>query len=88
MDFDKLIAAIDHSTVHALRRAVEIGKFPDGNTLTKEQRALCLEAVLTWEARHLPEEQRTGYIDRGPKAEGELCDDEPAPQTQLKWADS
>lgn len=74
MDYDALIARLDATTCDALRRAIELGKFPDGRKLTDEQRELCMEAVLAWEVRNLPPEQHTGYIDRGRKAEGEQCD--------------
>jgi len=73
MDYETLISRLDAPTCEALRLAIEIGKFPDGRRLTDEQRALCMEAVLAWELRNLPPEQRTGYIDRGNKAEGEQC---------------
>lgn len=73
MDFDTLIARMDTATCASLRQAIELGKFPDGRRLTDEQRALCMEAVIAWEHRNLPEDQRTGYIDRGTKAEGESC---------------
>lgn len=73
MDYESLIARLDAATCDALRRAIEIGKFPDGRKLTDEQRALCMEAVLAWEMRNLPSEQHTGYIDRGSKVEGEQC---------------
>ena len=35
-----------------------------------------MQAVYAWEMKHLPEEQRSGYIDRGTKEEGEECDDD------------
>jgi uncharacterized protein YeaC (DUF1315 family) len=38
-----------------------------------EQRELCMQAVIAWEARHLPPEDRVGHIDRGSKAVGEVC---------------
>ena len=66
--------------VHAsLRRAVEIGKWADGNPLSREQRELCLQAVIVYEEQHVEARERTGYIDRGAKSG--LCDapgDEPA----------
>lgn len=74
MDYETLIARMDATTCEALKRAIEIGKFPDGRRLTDEQRELCMEAVLAWEVRNLPPEQRTGYIDRGSKSDGETCD--------------
>lgn len=73
MDFDAMIARMDADTCAALRRAIELGKFPGGHRLTEEQRALCMEAVLVWEGRNLPPDQRTGYINRGSKAEGDRC---------------
>lgn len=76
MDFRTLIERIDPTVHAALRRAVELGKFPDGTRLTDEQRALCMEAIIAWEHQHLPEAQRVGYIDRGSKADGERCDDD------------
>lgn len=80
---------IDHITpdIHAnLKRAVEIGKWPDGRALTAEQRELCLQAVIVYEARHLEEHERVGYIDRGHKEEGEVCDDhDHGAEQPLKW---
>jgi hypothetical protein len=81
MDFNAILEMITPEVHASLRRAVEIGKWADGVALTREQRELCLQAVIAWEARHLENEARTGYIDRGSKAEGEVCaghDDEPA----------
>lgn len=70
----EMLAALTPETVSAFRLAIEIGKWPDGRRLTPEQRSICLQAVIAWEHRHLPEDQRTGYIDKG-KKEGEVCDD-------------
>ncbi|HEX6592102.1 MAG TPA: DUF1315 family protein [Moraxellaceae bacterium] len=71
---EKMLAALTPELVEAFRLAIEIGKWPDGRRLTDEQRSTCLQAVIAWEHKHLPEEQRIGYIDKGEK-EGEVCDD-------------
>jgi uncharacterized protein YeaC (DUF1315 family) len=76
MDFNQLIANITPEIYTRLKRAVEIGRWPDGRRLTDEQRELSLQAIIAWEAMYLPESERTGYIDRGTKAEGELCGDD------------
>lgn len=76
MDYSKLIENLTPEIYRRLRRALELGKWPDGKSLDDEQKALCMEAVIKWEALHVTPEQRTGYIDRGRKAEGETCDDE------------
>ena len=52
------------------------GKWPNGVALTKEQREICMQAVYAWEMKNLPETERSGYIDRGTKEEGEECDDD------------
>ncbi len=46
-----------------LKSAVELGKWEDGRRLTPEQRELCLQAMIAWEAKNLPEHERTGYMD-------------------------
>lgn len=73
---EAMLAALNPELVISLRTAVEIGKWPNGDRLSREQRETCMQAVLAWEVRNLPENQRTGYIDRGTKAEGETCGDD------------
>lgn len=86
MNIEQMLNAINPEIHAALKRAVEIGKWPDGRVLTPEQRELCMEAVLAYDARFVSETERVGYIDRGSKADGELCDDTPQ-SSILKWAD-
>ncbi|MFZ5560463.1 MAG: YeaC family protein [Pseudomonadota bacterium] len=71
--FDRLVALLTPELVDRFRRAVETGKWADGRRLSGEQRATCLQAVIAWEHRHLPETERTGHIEKGEK-EGEVCD--------------
>lgn len=74
MNIEQMLSILDENIVDRLRTAVEIGKWPNGVALTQEQRETCMQAVLIWESKNLPEEQRTGYIDRGTKEEDEHCD--------------
>lgn len=83
MDFQQLIANITPEIHAGLRRAVELGRWPDGRRLSEEQRELCMEALIVYEAGALEETERVGYIDRGGKAEGETCGD----TRVLRWAD-
>lgn len=90
MQFDDLIEKMSPEIHASLKRALEIGKWPDGKLLSAEQRELCMEAVIAYDMRHLNEEQRVGFIDRGSKAEGEMCDDDstannPDRTDPLKW---
>lgn len=87
MDYQQLIETMTPDIHRALRRAVELGKWPDGRALSEQQRALCMEAVLAWEARHLPEERRVGYIDHGSKAQAQRCGGGAEPKAELKWVE-
>lgn len=89
MDFEQLINNISPDIYASLKRAVEIGKWPDGRSLTQEQKELCMEAVINYEHLHIDEAERVGFIDRGSKEEGEVCEDtpvDPNQETPLKWS--
>lgn len=84
MTYEELIERLDPNVYQSLRQSLELGKWPDGRKLTPEQRAISLEAVIYYETAHnVPEDQRTGYIDRGTKA-GTDCD--PTVRIQQKVA--
>ena len=65
MTYEELIERLDPNVYRNLKQAIELGKWPDGRALTREQREISLHKV--------PEEQRVGYLDRGEKA-GTACD--------------
>lgn len=90
MQFKQLIETITPEIYENLKRAIEIGKWPDGRALTGEQRELCMQAVIAYEVKHIAETERTGFIDRGSKAEGEICGDDHHGDdendvTHIKW---
>lgn len=88
MDFEKLISTMSPDIYTSLKRAVEIGKWPDGRQLTVEQKELCMEAVLNYEQLYVSEDERVGFIDKGSKDEGEMCDDTSTAgddESPLKW---
>lgn len=60
--FVEMIENITPDIYQSLKLAVEIGKWPDGRKLSAEQRELSLQAMIAWELRNLPEDQRTGYM--------------------------
>lgn len=86
MDFNQLIASVNAETYEQLKRSVELGKWTDGKKLSREQRELCLQAVIAWETNNLPEEERSGYIP--PKkhshcgGDGDVAEPE---EHALKW---
>lgn len=51
-----------------------LGRWPNGQALTKEQREISMEAVLRYEAKSsIPDNQRVGYIE--PKKKKPVADD-------------
>jgi uncharacterized protein YeaC (DUF1315 family) len=82
VDYDDMIDSITPETYQTMLRAIETGRWPNGDRLTEAQREHCMAAVIAWGERHLTEKERVGYIDRGEKEEGEVCDththDEPS----------
>lgn len=76
MNIEQMLAVLNPEIVERLKTAVEIGKWPNGIVLSQEQRQICMQAVYAWEIKHLPENERSGYIDRGSKEEGEVCEDD------------
>ncbi|MGS2723386.1 YeaC family protein [Porticoccus sp. GXU_MW_L64] len=83
MDFQQLLNNITPDIYQNLKRSVELGKWPDGNTLTAEQRELCMQAVIAWEHKHLPPEKRSGYVP--PKPTGCETDLSLDDSETLKW---
>lgn len=77
-----MIASMTPEIYQNLRRAVELGKWPDGKPLTPEQRENAMQAVIAWGEKHLEATDRIGHIDKGHKA-GDSCDD--PEETPLNW---
>ena len=69
---DELVEALTPDMVNDLKRAIEIGKFPDNRAVSEEQRELMIEATILYDALKLPEEERTGFIHRKKQASGVL----------------
>lgn len=75
MNFDELAASLTPDMYSRLKESVELGKWPSGEALTREQKALCLEALLKYEiSQGIPEDQRIGYVPV-PEKPGSSTDD-------------
>lgn len=66
MDYQQLLNTLTPEIYQNLKRAVELGKWPDGKRLSSEQREICMQAMIAYEARHLSPEERTGYVPTKP----------------------
>lgn len=61
--YAQMIEKITPEIYQNLKQSVELGKWPNGLALTKEQKENCLQAIIAWETKNLPKEQHTGFID-------------------------
>ena len=62
MNIEQLIDSITPEIYENLKKAVELGKWPDGRALTDDQKESSLQAIIAYDARHKAEEDRVGYI--------------------------
>ena len=62
MEYNQLVAQMTPEIYERLKLATELGKWPDGRVLTDEQKQSCMEAVLRYQAMHLPAEEHSGFI--------------------------
>lgn len=76
MDYKARVESLTPAMYEELRLALELGKWSDGNPLSSEQKANCMDAIIHWELKHKAPHERTGYIDRGTKSEQDVCDSE------------
>ena len=83
-DYREQIQSMSIETYESLKRAVEVGRWPDGRPVTLQQRQNAMQAIIAWGQLHLPLEQQLGHIDKAEK-EGDQCD-EPQ-ETTLTWKD-
>ena len=67
---NELVESLTPSMVNDLKQAIELGKFPDGRVVSNEQKELMIEATILYDARKLPEEERTGFIHRKKQSSG------------------
>jgi|TARA_R110002049_G_scaffold74278_4_gene191682 uncharacterized protein YeaC (DUF1315 family) len=64
MNFKDVAQQISPDIYRRFKEALELGKWPDGRALSKEQKEICLQAVIVYEAAQgVPEEKKTGYVD-------------------------
>jgi hypothetical protein len=63
VDLEKILATITPEVYANLQRAIELGKWADGQKLTVEQKELCMQAIIAYGEQNLAEEERTGFVN-------------------------
>jgi uncharacterized protein YeaC (DUF1315 family) len=60
--FTEQAQALDEQAYQALKQALELSKWPNGDRLTSEQKEICMQTIISYETLHLTEEERSGYM--------------------------
>lgn len=81
MNLEKMLDALNPGLIERFKRAIEIGKWSDGNKLSNEQLEICMQAVIRYELAYVSEENRTAYVP--PKSTP--CSDDGSEEEKLKW---
>ena len=55
----ELISLMNPSIYESVKSAIEIGKWHDGTRLNQQQVEYCMQILILYEARYLPEDSRT-----------------------------
>ena len=66
----EILDALDTDLIERFKTAVELGKWADGQALTDEQKATCMQAIIYYEHQHMAENERTGHVPPKPAACG------------------
>jgi len=77
---NSLISNIDSTIYRDLKTALELGRWQSGNLLSTVQKEIVLQAIISYELRHLPEHERTAYIHT---PEHEACDHAHEPEEKV-----
>ena len=62
MQLNEFLSAMTPEIYRNLKQSLELGRWPDGERLTDEQRERGLLAIIAWEYEYLPENERVGYM--------------------------
>ena len=68
MNIEDLINSMTPQIYQNMKEAVELGRWGDGRTMSKEQKSHCVEAMIRFEHVHgISETERGGYVDMSNK---------------------
>lgn len=79
----ELLHTITPEIYENLKRAVELGKWSNGQRLDKNQKDLCMQAVISYEHKHLTATKHTGYIPPKPHEHCAV----PEAEQPVKWVE-
>ena len=69
MTVEELIKAMTPDIYRTMKSSLELSRWPDGRKMDKDQKPLCMEALIRYETiTNMPAEQRIGYMEAACKS--------------------
>ena len=69
MTVDELIKAMTPDVFQSMKKSLELSRWPDGRKMDREQKVLCMEALIRYEdMTDMPADQRIGYMETACKS--------------------
>lgn len=78
---DATLKAMTPEVYQQFQRAIETGRWPNGQKLTDSQKTTCMEAIIIYEHNYIDKEQRTGFVP--PKKPP--CDTDTTADEAIRW---
>lgn len=85
--FAQVASELSPEVYQKLKQALELGRWDNGVAITKEQQQITLQAILHYEAQHLPPEQRTGYMPSACKNKVVSSNQTTEDSAPIRWQD-
>ncbi|MGQ9425179.1 YeaC family protein [Gilvimarinus sp. F26214L] len=85
MNFEELSQNLDPDVYQRLKTAIELGKWPNGEVLSPHQKEITMQAIIAYEVKNLPPEERTGYIHAADKTACGHDDGDEDAQAPVRW---
>ena len=74
-DFKEKALQLSPEIYQQFKSSVATGKWPDGRSLTDEQREIVMESIIIYEHAYLPEEEHVGHITDACKSKSDSSND-------------
>jgi hypothetical protein len=69
MTVEELIQAMTPDMYRNMKASLELSRWPDGRKMEKDQKPLCMEALIRYEnTTDMPADQRIGYMEAACKS--------------------
>ena len=67
MHFLDILDNLNVEVYEQLKYSLEVGKWPDGEPLSKYHQEIVMQSLIAWGETHLDRQERIGYVDKGSK---------------------